>query len=511
MTPDFDFVIVGSGFAGLGMAIALKKEEKHSFVVLEKAQQLGGTWRENHYPGCACDVPSHLYSFSFEPNPRWSRSYAPQPEILQYLEHCADKYGIRSHIRFNTAMKSAHFDDDAQVWRIRTGDGTLITARWLVSGIGALNRPAYPDIPGIEKFTGKKFHSAEWDHGFDLSGKRVAVVGTGASAIQFVPQIAPKVKKLHLFQRTAPWVMPRHDRAISPRERAVYAAAPATQRLYRNAIYSAMELTALALTVRPKWTKLVAARGKQHLRRQIKDEKLRKALTPTFLPGCKRILLSDDYYPSLELPQVEVVTDAIAEATESGLRAKDGTVREVDAIIYGTGFKVHEIVTPLDVRGRAGVSLNETWKDGMQAYLGTAIAGFPNFFMLTGPNTGLGHNSMIFMIEAQIGYVMDCVRSTEQRGATALEVKRDEQVAFNVALEQRLQKTVWASGCKSWYLDAHGKNRTLWPGFTVEYWLRTQRINRAHYAFTFPDAARATSSHHEGKANGAAAVPVGVA
>jgi cation diffusion facilitator CzcD-associated flavoprotein CzcO len=366
------------------------------------------------------------------------------------------------------------------VWQLELADGEKLAARWLVFGIGALSRPTYPDIPGLDRFQGKMFHSARWDHSYDLSGKTVAVVGTGASAIQFVPQIVPRVGKLHLFQRTPPWVLPRPDRAITPREQKWFAAAPITQRLYRYWIYWASELRVCGFALDPRLMKLVARLGRWHLSQQVPDHELRKKLTPQYLPGCKRILMANDYYPALSQPHVEVVTDAIREITPRGVLTDDGHERKVDAILCGTGFRVSDLITPMEVIGRDGRDLNACWRDGAEAHLGTTIAGFPNLFLLAGPNTGLGHSSMVFMIESQTRYLMDCMRVAGDKTA---EVRAEAQAKFNRKLQPRLDHTVWSTGCRSWYLDKSGKNVALWPGFTFEFWLRTRRIARGDYHF----------------------------
>lgn len=477
-------VIVGTGFSGLGAAIRLKQQGGRSFVILERADEVGGTWRENHYPGCACDVPSHLYSFSFEPNPRWSRMFAPQREILEYLKHCADKYGLRPHIRFRSEVVRADFDEASGTWRTETASGAVYRARYVFLGIGALSRPARPDLPGLARFTGRTFHSAEWDHGYPLAGKRVAVIGTGASAIQIVPQIAPVVGRLALYQRTPPWIVPKPDRAISAREQELLRAVPLLQRLHRSWIYWMMELRGIGFTVDPRIMRGVEALGRYFIRRQIADPVLRAKVTPTYTAGCKRILIANDYYPALTRPNVEVITDPIREVTERGITTADGTVRELDAILFATGFRVSDLLTPLVIRGRGGVELNAAWRQGASAYLGTTMAGFPNLFMLMGPNTGLGHSSMIFMIEAQIDHALRAIRAVEDRGAHFADVRPDAQSAFNDRLQRRLRRGVWASGCKSWYLDEHGNNRTLWPGFTFEFWLRTRRLHAADYVFS---------------------------
>ncbi len=483
MAVDVDVAIVGTGFSGLGMAVQLQQRTHHSFVLFEKGPALGGTWRDNDYPGCACDVPSHLYSFSFAPNPRWSRMYAPQEEILAYLRRVADEHRLHPHIRLNAELATAELDERAGCWRLELRGGEKLTARHLVLGVGALSRPAYPTLRGLERFRGKSFHSARWDHSFELPGKRVAVVGTGASAVQFVPKIAPEVERLDLYQRTPPWVIPRDDRAVSPREQRLFGLLPVTQRLYRYFIYWSMELRALGFVVDPKIMRIAADMGRKHIHAQLRDERLRALVTPSYTPGCKRVLMSDDYYPALERPNVQVIGDAIAEVTARGIVTEGGVERAVDAIIFGTGFHVTDMITPMHIRGRGGVDLNDAWKDRIEAYLGTTVAGFPNLYVMTGPNTGLGHNSMVFMIEAQIDHVIACLKAIRRRGATLAEVRAPAQRAFNDKLAPRLDHAVWSSGCKSWYIDAHGRNSTTWPGFTFEFWLRTRRLVARDYIY----------------------------
>ncbi len=472
--------IVGTGFSGLGMAIRLKQQGIDDFVVLERADDIGGTWRDNTYPGCACDVPSHLYSFSFAPNPDWSRSYSPQQEIWEYLRHCAKLYGVIPHIQFNTEVQSAAWDEIDQRWRITTTAESL-TADLFVLGNGPLSEPRLPDIPGLDTFAGTRFHSAQWDHAHDLSGERVAVIGTGASAIQFVPQIQPRVGHLALFQRTPPWILPRKDQAISEQDKARFRALPLAQRLARARIYLRNELTALFMVYKPDMMKKAEQLSLHHLEKQIADLELRAKLTPTYTMGCKRILLSDDFYPALTQDNVEVVNDRIAEVRPHSIVTADGVERPVDTIIIATGFHVTDMPAAGYVRGSGGRTLADVWRDSPQAYLGATVAGFPNLFLMIGPNTGLGHTSMVYMIESQLTYVLDCLKLMERRGVKTVEVRPEVQQAYNDAIQRRLQGTVWLSGCKSWYLDAHGRNTTLWPGFTFEYRWRTHRFDTASY------------------------------
>jgi cation diffusion facilitator CzcD-associated flavoprotein CzcO len=486
---DVRVAIVGSGFAGLGMAIRLREAGIEDFVVLERAHDVGGTWRDNSYPGCACDVPSHLYSFSFAPNPEWTSTFSPQPEILDYLRGCAQRYGVLPHIRFGHELLDASWDEDVQRWRLQTSRGDL-TAQLLVLGTGPLSSPAIPDLPGLERFEGTSFHSATWDHDHDLDGERVAVVGTGASAIQFVPQIQPRVGRLHVFQRTAPWIMPRPDRPLRSWERRLYRALPAAQLLMRASIYWARESFVLGFR-HPRAMRLGQRLALRHLRRQVADPELRRRLTPTYRVGCKRVLISNDYLPALGRENVEVVTDAIREVRPRSIVTADGVEREVDTIVFGTGFHVTDMPAAERVRGRDGRALAEVWAGSPQAHLGAMVAGYPNLFFLVGPNTGLGHNSIVFMIESQCNYVLDALRLMEAGGAAELDVRPEAQAAYNAHIQEQMRGTVWTSGgCASWYLDARGRNTTLWPTFTWPFRERTRRLDPAHYELRAPRAVR---------------------
>jgi cation diffusion facilitator CzcD-associated flavoprotein CzcO len=478
-------VIIGCGFSGIGMAIQLKKAGFHDFAILEKNDALGGTWWDNKYPGCACDVPSHMYSFSYELNPEWSRMFAPQPEIWEYLQGCVRKYGIAEHIQYGCAVERMEWDDAARRWRVTTTAGDVYTARAIVSGTGALHVPSVPEIPGADRFGGPAFHSAQWDSSADLAGKRVAVVGTGASAIQIVPEIAKEARQVYVFQRTPPWIHPRPDFEIPAAVRTVFRTAPPAMRAFRDAIYWALEARALGFAVHPRLMAPLQKMALRHIKRQIDDPELRARVTPDYTIGCKRILLSSDYYPTLMRPNVELVTEPIAEITRSGVvggRAGEETAYDVDVIIYGTGFKVIDTVTELNVTGRDGVKLQDAWQDGVEAFFGITVPGFPNLFLLLGPNTGLGHNSVVFMIESQVQHVMSCLRMLARDHAETIEVKASSLRRFNDAIQRRLRRAVWSEGgCKSWYLDADGVNRTLWPGFSFEYWARARRARRADY------------------------------
>jgi cation diffusion facilitator CzcD-associated flavoprotein CzcO len=473
------------------MAIRLKQSGIDDFTILERGDRVGGTWRDNTYPGIACDVPSHLYSYSFEPNPNWTRFFAPQGEILAYLEHCATKYAIRPHIRFGIAATGASFDEQTGLWTVQTSDGKTIVARVVISGSGhALSRPVFPDVPGREAFAGKSMHSARWDHEYSLEGKTVAVVGTGASAVQIIPSIGSKVGKLYVFQRTASWVSPKPDRTISPEEQTTYRKKPYVQKLVRGAIYWVLEAMAVGFVVDPRLNKIREYRSLKFLRKSVRDPVLRKKLTPNFRLGCKRVLISNDYYATLQRKNVELVTEGIAEIRPHSIVTSDGQERPVDAIIYATGFEASEVKPPFPIAGRAGRDLAQSWSQNVEAYLGTTVPGFPNAFLLIGPNMGLGHSSMIFMMESQFAYVLDAIKTMRARGVKSVEVRRDVASRFNDRLQKRLEHTVWnTGGCSSWYLTRSGKNTTAWPGFTFEFRLKTRRFDDASYDLVAKEAA----------------------
>ncbi|GAB3680417.1 NAD(P)/FAD-dependent oxidoreductase [Actinocorallia lasiicapitis] len=470
-------VIIGAGFAGLGMAIRLRQQGFDDFVILEKSSDLGGTWWDNTYPGCACDVPSPMYSFSFELNKNWSRLFSPQPEIQRYLDKCADKYDIRSRIRFGTAVVGTDWDDAEKRWNVRLADGTTLTPRAVVSGMGALHHPSYPNVQGMANFKGEAFHSAQWNHDYDLTGKRVAVIGTGASAIQFVPQIAKQVSRLTVFQRTAPWIQPKPDFALSGALKV-----PGVARAVRNGIYWGLEARAVGFALDPRLSAPQKSIAMSHIKRQVKDPELRAKVTPDYTIGCKRVLLSNDYYPALSRANVDLRTEGIAEIREHSIVTVDGEEIEVDAIIYGTGFKVVDAMSEWHISGRDGIKIQEAWADGIEAHHGVTVPGFPNFFVLLGPNTGLGHNSVVFMIEVQVNHILSLLKLLSDRKATTVEPKPEAMRAYNQKMHRRLRKAVWnEGGCQSWYLDEQGVNRSLWPGFTFEYWLGTRKANPAEY------------------------------
>jgi cation diffusion facilitator CzcD-associated flavoprotein CzcO len=475
--PQFDVVIVGSGFAGLCMAAKLRQAGIDNFVILEKDAELGGTWWANSYPGCAVDVPSHLYSFSFAQNTRWTRRFAGQQELLAYTRGVAREFGLEPHVRTGTELQAADFDEEGGFWRLRTSAGPM-SAKCVVAAAGALNRAATPDIPGLATFEGAAFHSSRWDHGIELRGKRVAVIGTGASAIQFIPEIAGQVARLDVYQRTAPWILPRPDRAISRVEQWLLAKVAPLKWLYRAMVYAQYESRAILYVYRPNMLRVAEWMARRHLRSQVADPLLRAKLTPDYRLGCKRVLLMNTYYPALSRANVDVITDPIAAVRRNAVVTAKGEEREVDVIIFGTGFDVAQAMGAVDVRGRRGRRLFDC---GPEAYKGCAVHGFPNYFMITGPNTGLGHNSMIYMIESAVTYVMGAVRAIRERGLHAVEVNQDAQREWNASVQRRMRGTVWSTGCRSWYLDRDGKNFTLWPGFTFTYRRLTRRFDVEHY------------------------------
>ncbi len=486
--PAYRVLIIGTGFAGLGMAVALRKAGIEDFAILEKAGDVGGVWRDNAYPGAACDVPSHLYSFSFEPNPRWSRVFAPQAEILEYLRHCARRYDLLRHVRFQSEVASAVWDEAGQRWVVQLQDGQRLAAQFLVSGTGQLSRPALPAIAGIESFAGPSFHSARWDHGVDLAGKRVAVIGTGASAIQFVPAIAGQVEALHVFQRSPSHMMPRPDRAYSGLEKALFRFVPGATRLHRAWIYAKYESRALAFTRFKGLMQWAVGRPfRKMLERQVPDTALRETLTPSYPIGCKRILLSSEYLATMARPNVHVQTGAIERVEPDGIRTRDGQLHRADVIVYGTGFAATEFLSPMKITGRGRLDLNAAWQRGAAAYLGITVPGFPNFFMLYGPNTNLGHNSIVYMIESQIAHVMRCIRAMDRAGAAAIEPDAQRFDRYNRHIQQRLRQTVW-NGCTSWYVDANGHNSTNWPGFTFSYRAATRWSGLHAYRLKGPQA-----------------------
>ena len=484
-TNQYEQIIVGAGFSGLCMAIKLKEAGMNNFVILERNEHIGGTWYDNKYPGAACDVESHLYSFSFAPNPDWSRQFSPQEEILHYIEYCAERYQLTPHIRLHMNITSAVYNEQDATWTVTAANGDIFTTRVLVTCSGGLSEPSLPAIKGIDSFQGKLFHSARWDKEYDLRDKTVAVIGTGASAIQIVPAIVSKVKKLDLFQRTAPWVLPKKDKEISGFRKALYKYLPFTRKLYRSRLYWRNELVAIGFIGNPGVMTIAGKVVIRHLKSSVKDKALRQKLTPQFVLGCKRVLLSNEYYPALMQRNVEVITDGIRQINEVGILTSDGIQHNADAIIFATGFQAAEGVLRFAVKGKGGLDLNEAWRDGAEAYLGTSISGFPNMFIVVGPNTGLGHSSMIIMIEAQVHYIMEALKTMQARQARSTDVKKEVEQKYNEEIQAKLSRSVWQSGgCVSWYQTQSGKNVTLWPGFTFTFMNRTKHFEPEKYEWS---------------------------
>ena len=482
MRREVDHLVIGAGFGGLCAAITLQEDGETDFLVVEKGADVGGTWRDNTYPGAACDVPSQLYSFSFAPNPHWSMSFSPQPEIQAYLQRVAREAGVLDRFVFDTAVTGARWDDAARRWLVATTGGE-VRARTLISASGGLSEPKLPDLEGIGDFRGELFHSARWNHDVDLAGKRVAVIGTGASAVQIVPEIAPSVAHLDVYQRTAPYVIPRNDRRYTAVERFLFRRLPVLQRIYRHAIYWGRETYVPGFTLEPRLALPAKLLARRNLERAIADPALRERLTPTFEIGCKRILISNTYYPALTRDNVALVTDPIATVTGDAIVTADGAERPVDVIVVATGFHTTDPPIADLIVGRGGRSLAETWSEGgMAAYKGTTVHGFPNFFQIVGPNTALGHSSMVVIIESQMSYVRDAVRTMRAHGYETVEPRLAEQRRWNTDLQRRMGRTVWNSGgCASWYLDAHGRNTVTWPRASFTFRSLLSRFDVAAY------------------------------
>jgi cation diffusion facilitator CzcD-associated flavoprotein CzcO len=473
--------IIGSGFAGLCLAMRLSQAGFRRFTLFEKSDRLGGTWRDNTYPGAACDSPSMAYCFSFEQKTDWSRKWAPQPEILAYMEHCAEKYGLQPHIRFDSEVATAHFDADAGVWNLRTTSGEEHTAEILVSCVGQLNRPHVPEIPGLEGFAGPCFHSARWDHDVDLRGKKVAVIGNAASAIQFIPRVAEQAAELRIFQRSANWMIPKFDREFTDAEKRRFTRHPWLARLYRWWLWFSFELRWPVFRRNRFLGSRIERMALSDMQEHVTDPELRKALVPDYPIGGKRILISDDYYAALARPDVKVVTTGVDRVDEHGVFDRDGTHHAADVLILATGFESTSFLVPMKIAGLDSRSLEAEWKDGARAYLGITVAGFPNFFMMYGPNTNLGHNSILFMLECQTRYILDCIRAIENRDLAWISPRQDVMDAYNEDIQRELERTVWAQTGKSWYKTEDGKITNNWSGTTTRYWWKTRKADLGAY------------------------------
>jgi cation diffusion facilitator CzcD-associated flavoprotein CzcO len=477
-----DVAIVGAGIAGLGLGARLRAAGRDSFVILERDDAPGGTWRENTYPGAACDIPSHLYSYSFAANPRWSRRYSPQREILRYLEGFAEAHGLTPHVRTGREVTNARFDGQTRTWKVETATGETFEARALVPACGQLSMPQIPAFTGLEDFRGPSWHSARWDHSVDLAGKRVAVIGSGASAIQVVPEVAKIARELRVFQRTPPWIIPRHDRRYTRLERAAFERWPALRRAHRWFMYWSRESVVLALRPGTAAARALTGLSRWHLERQVSDPALRAALTPSYPIGCKRVLVSDDYYPALQRPGVELVTAGMDRFVEEGIRTTDGRLHELDAVVFATGFDSQALVAPMRVEGPDGRTLDDIWAGGPRAHRGVTVAGMPNLFLLYGPNTNLGHNSMVFMIECQFGYVMQAIDEVLRDDRRTLTVREEVMERFDASLQDELRHSVWSAGCNNWYKDDSGRIVNNWAGPAIAYWWATRRLDLDEYA-----------------------------
>lgn len=483
---DFPIAIVGAGFAGIGAAIRLKKAGIDSFTIFERADEVGGTWRDNTYPGCACDVQSHVYSLSFAQNPNWSRRYSSWDEIQRYMVDLVEEYELDAHLRRNTEIVRAEFDEAAGTWTLTTDSGETFTARAVLAGAGGLVDPSYPDIEGMATFDGAMFHSARWEHDIDLTKKRVAIVGTGASAVQIVPSIAPIVDELAVFQRTAAWVVPKFDKAYSDRSKRFLARFPLFMRFIRFVKYVLTEMLGPIIFLDSKWLSWIGRTiAMWNMRRQVKDPALRERLMPNFQFGCKRVLLSDDYLATFERENVELVTAPISQINAHGIETEDGVSRPFDVIVLATGYLLGLARAPFEIIGRDGRSLSEVWKERSTAYKGMTVSGFPNWFIMMGPNTGPGHTSVLVYTEAQIEHALGAIQKMRAEGIRYCDVRQDVQDRYNEEMQRRMKYMVWGSGCHSWYLSDDGRNYSLFPGFASEYVLRARRMNPSEYELAY--------------------------
>lgn len=483
-------VIVGSGFSGIGMAVKLRQARIADFIVFEKAERIGGTWRDNTYPGAGCDIPSPLYSFSFEQNFDWPRFFSTQADILRYQQHVIEKHGLMQHIRLNCEVQRASFDEASGLWNIETSQGDKVAARVLVTATGQLNRPAYPKIAGLELFRGKMFHSARWNHDYDLCGKRIGIVGTGASAIQFVPHVVTKAAHVTLFQRTPPYILPKLDRQFTGFDRWLYRTVPAVRSLSRGIVFVLLELMGFALL---KFRPLAAAiKGAclVHLWLRVRDPELRRKLTPNYVFGCKRFLVDSKFYGAVTQPNVKLITKCITQIGSNYIQTDDGVKHAVDAIILGTGFASQDFIAPMKVYGLKGQELNAAWSEGAYAYRGITVSGFPNLFLLYGPNTNLGYSSIIYILESQIRYAMGAIKTLHRAPGTFVDIKSEVQQRFNDNLQQSLRKSVWGGSCSSWYITANGKVTSNWSGLAFTYRIITRYFDSQNYQWSLAKVQR---------------------
>lgn len=484
MSDNASVLIVGAGFAGLGIAIRLLQNGIDDFVILERGKDAGGTWRDNTYPGAACDIPSLLYSYSFAQNPDWSRAYSGGPEILNYIRHLVQRYDLNHYIRFGVNVTAMSFDADTGTWTADTEQGHTFTGRNAVMAAGPLANVSWPDIPGLDSYTGHKIHSARWDHDYDMAGKRVAVVGTGASAVQIIPELVATAAQVNVFQRTPGWVLPRMDFSHPDWAKQLFRRLPAAENLARQAWYWGHEAAATGMVWDTPVTTAIQWIAKANLRRQISDPRTRRQLTPDFRAGCKRMLMTSDYYPALEKDNCKLITSPIARTSPNGIRTADGTEHEVDCIVFATGFDVCKAGTPFPIAGLDGRKLADEWSRGMYAYKSISVSGYPNLFFTFGPNSGPGHNSALVYVEAEIDYIVKAVRLIRDRNLRSLDVRQDRQDDYNADIQQRLASTTWNSGCKSWYLTEDGHNCTMYPGFATQFTRQLARVDLDDYTVT---------------------------
>ncbi|GAJ79082.1 putative flavin-containing monooxygenase [Nocardia brasiliensis NBRC 14402] len=477
-----DVAIIGGGFAGIGAAIRLKQKGIDDFAIFERGESIGGTWRDNTYPGAACDIPSRLYSYSFAPNPDWSHTYSGSNEILGYIETMVAEFGLAPHLRFGHNVTGIVFDEAAGRWEISVeGRADTVLARTVVLASGPLANAGFPNIRGIESYAGHKIHSARWDHDYDFTGKKVAVVGTGASAVQIIPELVDKAASVKVFQRTPGWVLPRVNRRTNAVTRELYRRVPAAEQLARQAWFYGHESVALGVVWNTPLTRVVELVGKAQLRRQVKDPWLRRQLTPDFRAGCKRLLMTDDYYPALQRDNCKLITWPIATLSERGIRTAEGIEHQADCIVFATGFDVSKTGTPIPVVGRDGRVLADEWSRGAYAFKSVAVSGYPNMFLTFGPNSGPGHNSALVYMEAQIDYLVQGIDTILKQDLRVLDVRKDRQDRYNEGMQRRLTGTTWNSGCKSWYLTEDGFNATMYPGFASQYVNQLRTVDLADY------------------------------
>ena len=479
---QYKVAIIGSGFGGLGLAIRLLQQNQTNFIILEKANDVGGTWRENQYPGAACDVQSHLYSLSFAPKSDWTKRYAGAEEIYAYIQQITEEYQLKKYTRFHTEVTAAHYQEDKKNWVLELNHQERIEAQFMIFASGPLHIPEIPHIPGLDQFKGEVFHSAQWNHQYDLNQKKVASIGTGGSAIQYIPEIASKVSQLYVFQRTPAWVIPRDERKYASLEKKLFEKFDWFRKLHRARLYWSNESRVVPI-VKPTAMKYAQKLAEAFIRYQVKDPAIAKKLTPNYIMGCKRILVSNKYFPTFNRSNVELITDPIQSITQNGIITQDGIEREIDCLILGTGFITDPRIYLKSFKciGLNGVDLQHSWKDGAESYYGISTENFPNLFQLLGPNTVLGHNSVIFMIEAQINHILQLINLVDQKNVKAVVVKSKVQKAFNEKIQNQFDGTIWQSGCVSWYQQDNGKNFSLWPTYTWKYWLETKNVNEQDY------------------------------